>query len=294
MKNTFFQKNIVVTGGGSGLGRAFALEGARRGARAVLIADLDEGRSTGVVKELEAHGTQGFFQRCDVTDPGAVEALGQRARELLGRIDYAFNNAGVAAGGPFLETPMADWHWLLGPNLFGIIHGCRTFGTIMKDQGSGHLVNTASLAAYGCLPEMSLYNVSKAGTLMLSETLRAELRPLGINVSVICPAFVKTNLAERSRTPRPEYQRLAHLMLDGSKVMPERIARSVFNQLAHNKLYIFPTWDARLMATLRRLTPGLMIWGIGRLWPRIERFMMARAAKLEPDHKNTGSPSGPS
>ena len=285
MKNTFLQKSVVVTGGGSGLGRAFALEAARRGARAVLIADLNEERSLTVVQELQALGAQGFFQRCDVTDPDAVEALGREARSTLGRIDYAFNNAGVAAGGPFLETPMEDWHWLLGPNLFGIIHGCRTFGAIMKEQGGGHLVNTASLAAYGCLPEMSLYNVSKAAALMLSETLRAELRPLGIGVSVICPAFVRTNLAEHSRTPRPEYQRLARLMLDGSKVLPERIARSVLDQVERNKLYILPTWDAHLMAFVRRMMPGLMIRLVSRLWPRIERYMMARAAKLEASQK---------
>lgn len=285
MRNTFLKKTLVVTGGASGLGRAFALEAARRGARAILIADLDEQRALTVIRELEALGAQGFFQPCDVTDPEAVETLGQRARDVLGRVDYAFNNAGVAAGGPFLETPMEDWHWLLGPNLFGIIHGCRTFGNIMKEQGGGQLVNTASLAAYGCLPEMTLYNVSKAGALMLSETLRAELRPLGIGVSVVCPAFVKTNLAERSRTPRPEYQRLARLMLDGSKVMPERIARNVLDQVERNKLYILPTWDARLMALLRRLAPNLMIWAVSRLWPRIERTMMARATKLEASQK---------
>jgi NAD(P)-dependent dehydrogenase (short-subunit alcohol dehydrogenase family) len=272
-------KHAVITGGSSGLGRAFALELAHHGAARILIADLDETRGASVVQELQQAGVEAHFRRCDVADREQIEALGQEARSVLGRLDFAFNNAGVASGGDFFDIPPEDWDWLLSINLMAVVNGCRTFGLIMREQGGGHLINTASLAAFGAAPGMTLYNVAKAGVLMLSETLRAELAPLHIRVSAICPGFVHTNLMERTRVASPQYQGLTRMMLEGNKITPERIARAALQQIAQNKLYIFPTWDARAISYVKRFFPNTMINLTAKLRPLAESRIQKIAAK---------------
>ena len=266
-------KNAVVTGGASGLGRAFAEGMASQGAGAVMIADLDEARGQQTIEALENLGARAYFRRYDVSQREQVQALAEDARQTLGRIDFAFNNAGVASGGEFFDIAAEDWDWLLAVNLMAVVDGCRAFGRIMREQGGGHLINTGSLAAFGSMPGMTLYNVSKAGVVMLSETLRAELASQHIRVSVICPSFVRTNLMERTRVATARYEGVTRMMLEQNRITPERIAKASLKQIARNKLYVFPTWDAQLVAYTKRFFPNTMIRLIGAFLPVAQRRM---------------------
>lgn len=279
MRDYYRGKGVIVTGGASGLGRAFALGMAEAGAAHVVVADLDAAQGEAVCRELEARGAAARFIACDVADADAVEALATAGRDWMGRIDLAFNNAGVASGGEFFDIPPGDWRWLLDINLLGVVNGCRSFGRIMAAQGGGHLVNTGSLAAFGAMPGMALYNVSKAGVVMLSETLRAELAPQRVRVSVICPSFVRTNLYQRTRVATPALQGITRMALEGNPVTPERIATSALRQIARNRLYVMPTWDARLVRHVRRFFPGTMIATTARLRPALQRRIERLAAR---------------
>ena len=281
MKNYYENKNIVVTGGSSGLGRALSIEMASRGAKKFVIADLNEVRAEETLAMIRDRGGDGIFVRTDTSELAEVEALGQKAKDYLGCIDMAFNNAGVAGGGDFLDTSEEDWQWLMSINFTGVMYGCRVFGKIMSEQRhGGHIVNTASLAAFGCLPGMSLYNTSKAAVMMFSETLRAEWSGLGIRVSAICPSFFKTNLAERTRTTTPELDVLTKRLLTKNNVSADLIASRALDQIAKNKLYVLPTFDAKIMWRLRRWFPMAQIRMFGAGYPFAQKQINKLGARI--------------
>ncbi|HBC56679.1 MAG TPA: hypothetical protein DCZ03_05885, partial [Gammaproteobacteria bacterium] len=177
------------------------------------------------------------------------------------------------------DIPAEDWDWLIGINLLGVVHGCRAFGRIMQQQGSGHLVNTASLAAFGALPGMSLYNTAKAGVVMLSETIRAEFAGFGVRVSAVCPSFLRTNLMERTRTTAPEIEKVTRLALTKNQYSADYIANKCLDQIAKNKLYVLPTLDAKIMWRVKRFFPRMVV-GIGaRTYPFAMKQLKARFAK---------------
>jgi len=189
----------VVTGGASGIGRSAALEFARRGAD-VVVADLHVERMEEVAHEVEKLGCRAMALRCDVAVDADVETLGRKSLEAMGRVDLLMNNAGVALMGPPHRIPMEDWMWILQINLMGIVRGVRALVPHMLERGSGHVVNTASVAglyaySYDCLP----YVTSKFAAYGYTEGLAAYLRPHGIGVTVLCPGLVNTNMGETAR-----------------------------------------------------------------------------------------------
>jgi NAD(P)-dependent dehydrogenase (short-subunit alcohol dehydrogenase family) len=196
-------KVVVVTGGASGIGRALAERFAAEGAK-VALADVEPGALDEAAAALRGRGTAVLAVPTDVSKAEQVQALCDRTVAEFGRVDVVCNNAGVAVSGPTWEHTLADWEWVLGVNLWGVIHGVRTFVPVMLRQGGeGHIVNTASVAGLISNPFMSIYNVTKHGVVTLSETLHKELGMLGapIKVSVLCPGFVQTRIldAERNR-----------------------------------------------------------------------------------------------
>src|SRR4051794_35500161 len=175
---------VVVTGGGSGLGRALSIELAKRDAR-ILAADIDERGARETIDLLK--GTEAHFERCDVAKLDDVNRLADRADALFGGADLVINNAGVAVGGKVGEIPVDDWKWIVDINLWGVIYGCHVFAPRFRKQKSGAFLNVASAAGLLCAPMMGPYNVTKAGVVALSETLSGELAGDGIGVSVLCP-----------------------------------------------------------------------------------------------------------
>jgi NAD(P)-dependent dehydrogenase (short-subunit alcohol dehydrogenase family) len=189
----------VVTGGASGIGRATVLELARRGAE-VVVADLHEDRLEEVRVEVEGMGRRVLTVRCDVSFDDQVEHLRDEALEEMGRVDIVMNNAGVVAMGPPERMTMQDWDWILQVNLYGVVRGVRAFLPHLLERGSGHIVNTASLAGlYAYAWDTIPYVTGKFAVAGLTEALALYAKPLGVGVSLVCPALVDTNLGERAR-----------------------------------------------------------------------------------------------
>jgi NAD(P)-dependent dehydrogenase (short-subunit alcohol dehydrogenase family) len=194
-------KVAVVTGGASGIGRAMVDRFAAAGMK-VVVADVEPKALAAAERELAAAGHAVLAVATDVSKPADVDALADRTLARFGKVHVVCNNAGVSVGGPMWEHTLDDWRWVLGVNLWGVIHGVRTFVPIMLRQNEpAHVVNTASLAGLSSNPFLGVYNVTKHGVVTLSETLAQELATVGapIKVSVLCPGFVQTKIAESSR-----------------------------------------------------------------------------------------------
>ncbi len=258
-------KVAVVTGAASGIGRGMAERFAAEGMK-VVLADVEEDALASVAKALEGGGARVLTVRTDVAKPADVEALAQRTLATFGGVHVLCNNAGVAVGGPSWTLTLADWEWVLGVNLWGVIHGVRTFVPLMLERGEeGHVVNTASMAGLLSGPGMAAYNVSKFGVVTLSETLEIELRALNaqIRVSVLCPGWVNTriNESERNRprdlaetnapTAQAEAMRgmLANALASG--LPPARVAELVVEAIRAERFYILTHPDWKPMITGR-------------------------------------------
>jgi NAD(P)-dependent dehydrogenase (short-subunit alcohol dehydrogenase family) len=192
-------KVAVVTGGASGIGRALANRFAVEGMKLVL-ADV-EGDALASAAAALAPSAEVVTVVADVSKVEQVEEIRRSALEAFGAVHLVCNNAGVGAGGPIESVSLDDWEWILGVNLWGVIHGVRTFLPLLQDQGEGHIVNTASVAGLFSAPYMGPYNASKYGVVAISETLFNELAiaESNVGVSVLCPSWVKTRIAESSR-----------------------------------------------------------------------------------------------
>ncbi len=255
----------VVTGAGSGLGRAFCLELARRGARLV-CADIDEAAAAKTAAEVG-----GTAVRCDVARVEEVEALAAAAERALGGVDLVINNAGVAVGGLVGEVPLDDWRWIMGVNLWGVIYGCHVFAPRLRKQGRGHILNVASAAGLLAPPGMAPYNVTKAAVVALSETLRAELRDAGVGVTVLCPTFFRTNIAQSSRAIDGKQRALVEKLMSRSKIQADDVARLALDAARRNELYALPHADGRWMWRLKRWAPDSFASVSAKLVSKIAR-----------------------
>jgi NAD(P)-dependent dehydrogenase (short-subunit alcohol dehydrogenase family) len=253
----------VITGAGSGIGAAFAMELAKRGGR-VVCSDIDEHAARTTADAIEANGGDALALRCDVSQIDDVTALAKEAQSwFTGPPTVVINNAGVGAGGlPIGDMSLDDWQWVLDINLWGPIHGCHVFAPILREAGYGGLINVASAAAFGAAPGMAAYNVSKAGTLSLSETLAAELSGTGVNVTVLCPTFVKTNIVDAGRISERSTQ-LADRLMRWTGFSPERVARTCLDTLDRGGLYCMPQPDARIGWGIKRFTPTVYTRAVG-------------------------------
>lgn len=197
---------VVITGAGSGIGKATALRCADAGAEVACVdIDADSARATAATCEQLRPSSSAWT--CDVRDADAVHQLADSIEGERGPVDVLVNNAGVGIAGPFLESGAEDWDWLIGVNLNGVANGCRAFGARMVDRGSGHVVNIASGAAYLMSRDMAAYCASKAAVVALSRCLRADWSAAGVGVSAICPGFISTPIASRTRMVGPLAER---------------------------------------------------------------------------------------
>ena len=267
----------VVTGGGSGLGRGFCAQIVARGGK-VVVADLNEESAHETAKILESRGAQAWVYRLDVANANDVEALAKYSEEVMGGVDLIVNNAGVATVGAFGDVPLADWHWLLGINLFGVIYGCQSFLPRFKRQKSGFIINVASAAGLLSAPNMGPYNVSKAGVVSLSETLFSELKKDNIGVTVLCPTFFKTNILNSARDHAngdDRGRKMAEQAMNRAKLTADDVARIALDAADARELYVVPQADGRWAWRLKRLAPERFYNGVNA----VEKFMMKRAAR---------------
>jgi NAD(P)-dependent dehydrogenase (short-subunit alcohol dehydrogenase family) len=247
-------KVAVITGAGSGFGREFARIGAREGMKLVL-ADVQQDALDGAVEEMRGAGAEALGVIADVSSAADVERLAARAWERFGAVHLLFNNAGVAGGGGFAwESSLKDWQWILGVNVMGVVHGIRAFvPRMLKQDCECHVVNTASAAGLVSAPLMSAYNVSKHAVVTLSETFFHDLRVANakVGVSVLCPAFVPTNIrsSERNRPPQlsddapPTPSQVAarersEKAVSSGRLSAAEVASMTFEAVRENRFYV--------------------------------------------------------
>jgi NAD(P)-dependent dehydrogenase (short-subunit alcohol dehydrogenase family) len=248
----FKRKVAVITGAASGIGRALAERCAREGMK-VILADVEPGALAEVEANLQAGGGTALAVRADVSQAEDVAALAEKALEAFGAVHLLCNNAGVATNGSVWESGLTDWEWVLGVNLWGVIHSVRTFVPIMLAQDTEcHVVNTASLSGLISFPRGSVYAVSKHGVVTLSEALYHELAERGgkVKVSVLCPGLVQTRIVECGRN-RPErlaastpmgpveaagWETLREQMQTATQ--PAHVADAVFQAIREERFYI--------------------------------------------------------
>jgi NAD(P)-dependent dehydrogenase (short-subunit alcohol dehydrogenase family) len=249
----FAGKVAVITGAGSGFGREFARLGASLGMR-LALADVQADTLAATVDELKAAGHDVIGERVDVSRADDVERLAARTLDAFGAVHVVFNNAGVGMSGPVWESSTKDWDWVLGVNLWGVIHGVRVFTPIMLAQGGeGHIVNTASVAGLVTPQLMGPYNVSKHAVVALSESLYHDLRVTGskLGVTVLCPAFVPTGIADSDRNrpaelrddqPLTPAQQAARAALDkavtSGRITAAEIAAMTFEAIRESRFYL--------------------------------------------------------
>lgn len=256
------EQRIVITGGGSGLGRALALDHARAGWR-VAVLDRDEAGAVAVAGEISAAGGKALALACDVTDAASVTAAATAIRRGWHGLDVLVNNAGVAGSGTVTDTAEADWRRILEVNLFGVVNVCRAFLPPMIQARAGHVVNIASAAGFVSPPGVAAYNVSKAGVISLSETLRVELSPHRIGVSVVCPSFFKTNLLD-DFSGSEESRQMALRLMEKSTLDADDVARIIRRGVRKRQFMIVPHAEARAILALKRMSPELFFAAVKR------------------------------
>ncbi len=252
----FPKKRVVITGGGSGLGRQLALDFGKMGWR-VAICDLNEEAAHKTVDLINGAGGNGFFHICDVSKWDQMLDFSNLVKERFGGVDVVINNAGVIVAGFVEDVDVEDWNWILSINLMGVVHGCKAFIPILKSQKKGYIVNIASSAGIVSLAEMAQYNVTKAGVISLLETLKMELSPFNIGISCVCPTFFKTNLMQGARWGNERQRKLAQKMFDKSLATVEDVSRDIIKSIEKNKLYVITQWDGKILWFFKRLSPLL-------------------------------------
>jgi len=258
MIHDFKGKTAVLTGAGSGFGLECARIGAARGMNLVLV-DVQQDALDKARVEMEATGAQVLARKVDVADAAQMEQLAAEVKARFGAPHFVFNNAGVGAGGLVWENTVADWEWVLGVDVWGVIHGVRLFTPMMLEAAAkdpsyrGHITNTASMAGLLTPPNMGIYNAAKAAVVSLTETLYQDLTLVTdqIGASLLCPYFVPTGItsSERNRPNAPKSDELTPSQLIGQamsnkavssgKVTAVEVANKVFDAITANQFYVF-------------------------------------------------------
>jgi NAD(P)-dependent dehydrogenase (short-subunit alcohol dehydrogenase family) len=258
MIQDFKGKTAVLTGAGSGFGLECARQGAQRGMNLVLV-DVQQDALDKATAELEATGVQVLSRRVDVSSKDQMESLAEQVAQRFGAPHFVFNNAGVGSAGMVWENSVRDWEWVLGVNLWGVIHGVRLFTPMMlaaarqDPHWRGHIVNTASMAGLLTPPNMGIYNVSKHAVVSLTETLYQDLRLVTdqVSASVLCPYFVATGISQSHRNRPAELadekatqsqligQAMTEKAVSSGKVSAAEVAHKVFEAVTEDRFYIF-------------------------------------------------------
>ena len=253
---------ILITGAGSGLGRAMACHFADNGWQVgITDASLERAQET-----MSGHSfPQGSFAcELDVTNAEHwQQAYDQVSADWQG-LGVIINNAGVAAAGPMQSESLEDWEWLFSINVFGVIQGCQQFLPMLIKQNNGHIVNIASFAALAGAPGMSNYGASKACVFAASESLHTELAAANIGVTVACPAFIQTDLISSMRAPEDSYKKRAQRWMDTSGFTTADFGKAVFDAVNTRRFLLLTHTSTRWLWRLKRWLPGVYYWMLRR------------------------------
>lgn len=257
-------RRVLVTGGASGLGLDLATLLLARGDR-VVIADL---APTDARPDSIPSGAD--YLRLDVRSEAEWSGVRDEVARRYGGLDVLVNNAGIAQGGRIEHVTEDDWNHILDVNLHGVARGCRVFVPMLKEQGAGYLLNVASLAGIAHSPSMSSYTATKAGVLAMSESIRWELEPFGVGVSVLCPSFFKTNLASSLNTSDPRIAAVADKLINKSDTRSTDIARAAVDGMDAGTFLLLPNSEARTTRLAKHLAPWVYE---GRMREMAARFV---------------------
>ncbi|KAA3641065.1 MAG: SDR family NAD(P)-dependent oxidoreductase [Proteobacteria bacterium] len=248
------KKTMVITGAASGLGRALALAAAPDYNIAVLDVQPQAGQQ--VVDDILCEGQQAAFFHCDVSDWQSVEAVSKQVLAHFGQVDVLVNNAGIASDGGVEGSSLEQWQRIINVNLMGVVHGCRAFLPHLKQRPEAAIINVASFAAVALAPFMASYNVSKAGVLALSETLRAELVDSRVHVAVACPAFFKTNLTESMIDSHVKIKQRIERWMQNSSFNADDVAQHILHAINNKQFMVFSDSKTKNQWRLSRWLPN--------------------------------------
>ena len=249
-------RNAVITGAGSGFGRALALVLAKKGWK-ILIADINRAGMEETLAMVRKAGGEGEVFECDVSKSADVQRMADYSFSTWKQVDLLINNAGVVSCGFVGDIPLEDWKWCVGINFWGMLYGCHSFIPGMKAQGGGHIINVASCAGLLSFMEMGPYNVTKAAVISLSETMRQELVPHKIGVTVSCPMFFNTHLLDNMRYQDQFQNEFAHSAFEHGRLSAEEVAQRTIRAYEKNKLYMIPQFTGKYYWILKRLSPSI-------------------------------------
>ena len=268
MKSPYRDKVAIVTGGASGIGRAIGRELARKEAT-VILADVNDELAKESAKAIGRESGKVRAVLLDVTDAAAVRKVVDETVNEQGRLDFIFNNAGIGLFGEVHDMNLDHWRRIIDVNLYGVLNGVAAAYPQMIEQGSGHIVNTASLAGLIPTPIATAYSTAKHAVVGLSLSLRGEAADLGVRVSVVCPGFINTPIKDSLTYLKLDKEKL----IDGTRLKlhpPAYCAQVVLKGVARNKPIITVTAFAGLAWKFNRLLPSLHLW-IARQYLRVIR-----------------------
>jgi 2-hydroxycyclohexanecarboxyl-CoA dehydrogenase len=249
--------HVLITGAGSGIGEATALRCARTRARGLACVDIDGESAEMTAAACRDAGGEASAWTCDVADADAVAKLAEQVESERGAVDVLVNNAGVGVAGPFLETSLADWEWLRGVNLDGIVYGCHVFGERMRARGHGHIVNIASGAGYTPSRTTATYCATKAAVIMLSQCLRADWWGSGVGVSAICPGVINTPIPAHTRMRgaiAEKRERILKAFQYGHS--PDLVAKAIVDAVERNRELVPVGIESAFAYRIARLAPS--------------------------------------
>jgi len=250
-------KRAFITGAGSGLGRELALLLAADG-WTIGITDINPKGAADSKAQIESKGGKALEYTFDVSNKAAYKDAFTDYLSKTGGIDLLINNAGVGDGGLFDEYSLENWDWIVGINEMAVIYGSFFAAPAMKKQGAGHIISIASAAGYATMPNMSMYNVTKASVIAFSESIYTELKPFGIDVSVVMPTFFRTNIMQHGRGPEDSVA-TGSAILKKTPILPGEVAAKILREAGKRTFNIFHPFQARLVWYVKRFIPGLFM-----------------------------------
>jgi len=259
----FSDKVAIVTGAGSGIGRALGEALSRRGAR-VILADVNQRSVEDAAELISRAGHHAEAVQLDVSLFEAARKLVEQIATKYGRLDYMFNNAGIAVGGEVRDCSIDDWRNVLHVNLFGVVNGVAAAYPLMVEQGYGHIINTASIEGLIPFPGSVSYAASKYGVVGLSNALQIEGADLGVKVSVVCPGYIKTPIFHTSKMIKIDRQKMLEYLPERFGITPEKCALVILRGVERNKPIIVVTALAKILWLMHRINPGWILWMMRR------------------------------